>query len=126
VRAAGVLLLLAAFALLVINVYFTALILGRWPRLRQALSRFLTVCRADTSSCAVVARSSYARMIGGVPNVAVGVPWALALVALAVVWMVTGRAIAPWPFLAFAALTVVAAVYLIYALRVVLHQPCPL
>jgi uncharacterized membrane protein len=119
-------LVLAALALLVINVYFTALILGRWPRLRQLLSRFLTACRADTSSCAVVARTSYARMVGGIPNVSVGIPWALAVLALGLVWMVTGRAVVPWPFLVVAGLTVVAAVYLIYALRVVLRQPCPL
>jgi uncharacterized membrane protein len=119
-------LVLAALALLVINVYFMALILGRWPRVRQLLSRFLTACRADTSSCAVVARSSYARMIGGIPNVSLGIPWALAVAALGLAWMVTGRPVVPWPLLLVAGLTVVAAVYLIYALQVVLRQPCPL
>src|SRR5215470_12233457 len=39
---------------LLINLYFTLLILRRWPALRHRLGDLFTSCGADTSSCAVV------------------------------------------------------------------------
>ena len=50
---------------LLINLYFTALILDRWPRLRHRLGGLFTTCGADTSSCAIVVRPPYARLFGG-------------------------------------------------------------
>jgi len=124
--AAGALLALLAAGALLINLYFASLVLGRWPRLRRALGRLFTTCGADTSSCAIVAATPYARLFGGAPNVAAGIPWCLALLALAGYWIASGRLFVPWPYLAVAVATLLVGAYLIYALAVVLEQPCPL
>lgn len=124
--AAGALLAVLSTAALLINVYFASLVLGRWPRVRRALGRLFTTCGADTSTCAIVAATPYARLFGGAPNVAAGVPWCLALLGLAASWIATGRLVVPWPYLAVAVATLLAGAYLIYALVVVLKQPCPL
>ena len=124
--AAGALLALLAAAALLINLYFASLALGRWPALRRALGRLFTACGADTSSCAVVVATPYARLFGGAPNVLVGIPWCLALLGLAAYWMASGRLVVPWPYLAVAAASLAVGAYLIYALVAVLKQPCPL
>jgi uncharacterized membrane protein len=124
--AAGALLAVLSTAALLINAYFASLVLGRWPRLRRSLGRLFTTCGADTSTCAIVAATPYARLFGGAPNVAAGVPWCVALLGLAAYWIATGRLVAPWPYLAVAVATLLAGAYLIYALVVVLKQPCPL
>jgi uncharacterized membrane protein len=124
--AAGALLAVLSAAALLINAYFASLVLGRWPRLRRSLGRLFTTCGADTSTCAIVAATPYARLFGGAPNVAAGVPWCVALLGLAGYWIATGRLVAPWPYLAVAVATLLAGAYLIYALVVVLKQPCPL
>jgi len=124
--AAGVLLALLAAAALLINLYFASLATGRWPALRRALGRLFTACGADTSSCAVVVATPYARLFGGAPNVLAGIPWCLALLGLAAYWMASGRLVVPWPYLAVAAASLAVGAYLIYALVVVLKQPCPL
>ena len=124
--AAGALLALLAAGALLINLYFASLVLGRGPRLRGALGRLFTACGADTSSCAIVAATPYARLFGGAPNVAAGIPWCLALLGLAAYWAASGRLVVPWPYLAVALATLVVGAYLIYALAVVLRQPCPL
>ena len=124
--AAGALLALLAAGALLINLYFASLVLGRGPRLRGALGRLFTACGADTSSCAIVAATPYARLFRGAPNVAAGIPWCLALLGLAAYWAASGRLVVPWPYLAVALATLVVGAYLIYALAVVLRQPCPL
>lgn len=124
--AAGAVLALLASAALLVNLYFAALILGRWPRLRGALGRLFDACGAETSSCAVVAATPYARLLGGAPNVAAGIPWCLALLGLGAYWIAAGRLVVPWPYLVVAAATILVGAYLIYALVVVLKQPCPL
>jgi uncharacterized membrane protein len=124
--AAGALLALLAVAALLVNLYFVSLMLGRWPRVRHALSRLFNACGADTSSCAIVVTTPYARLFGGAPNVAAGIPWSLAVLGLAAFWIATGRMVAPWPYLAVAVATLLVGAYLIYALVVVLKQPCPL
>jgi len=75
--AAGLLLALVVPAML-INVYFTSLILERWARLRGRLAWLFHACGAETSTCAVVVKTPYARIFGGVPNVAIGIVWCLA------------------------------------------------
>src|SRR5262249_7429461 len=111
---------------LVINLYFTSLMLDRWPRFRHRLGVLLTTCGADTSSCAIVVRTPYARLFGGAPNVYVGIVWNLVLLGLALSWMLTGRAAVPWPYLIVAAGSVLVGLYLVRALVVDLRQPCPL
>ena len=111
---------------LVINRYFTSLMLDRWPILRRRLGVLLTTCGADTSSCAIVVRTPYARLFGGAPNVYVGLAWNLALLGLAASWMLTGRVAVPWPYLIVAAGSVLVGLYLVRALVVTLRQPCPL
>jgi len=111
---------------LVINLYFTSLMLDRWPILRRRLGVLLTTCGADTSSCAIVVRTPYARLFGGAPNVYVGLAWNLALLGLAASWMLTGRVAVPWPYLIVAAGSVLVGLYLVRALVVTLRQPCPL
>jgi len=111
---------------LVINLYFTSLMLDRWPILRRRLGVLLTTCGADTSSCAIVVRTPYARLFGGAPNVYVGLAWNLALLGLAASWMLTGRVAVPWPYLIVAAGSVLVGLYLVRALVVSLRQPCPL
>ena len=111
---------------LLINLYFTALILDRWPGLRHRLGTLFRTCGADTSSCAVVVRTPYARLFGGAPNVYVGIAWNVACLGLALAWMTSGRLAAPWPFQLVAAASVLVGVYLVWVLLVDLRQPCPL
>jgi uncharacterized membrane protein len=125
-RLAGVLLLVLLVPAILINVYFTALLLGRWGRLKARLGGLFSTCGADTSSCAIVVRTPYARLFGGAPNVWLGLAWCLALAPLAGYWIVTGTAPVPWPYLVVAAGTVGVGVYLVHALVVRLKQPCPL
>ena|SRR5215510_1418745 len=122
---AGALVALTVPALL-INLYFTSLILGRWPRLRHQLGALFTTCGADTSSCTLVVKTSYARLFGGAPNVYVGIAWNAALLGLAASWIATGRLAVPWPYLLVAIASVLVALYLVWALVVDLRQPCPL
>ena len=111
---------------LFINLYFTSLMLGRWPGFRHRLGVLFTTCGADTSSCAIVVRTPYARLFGGAPNVFVGIVWNMALLGLGLSWMVSGRVAAPWPYLIVAAASVLVGLYLVRALVVDLRQPCPL
>ena len=111
---------------LLINLYFTLLLLDRGPGLRDSLGALFRTCGADTSSCAIVVRTPYARLFGGTPNVHVGIVWNLALIGLAFAWMLTGRATVPWPYLLVAAASVLVGLYLVRALVVDLRQPCPL
>jgi uncharacterized membrane protein len=124
--ALALLLVVLTIPALLINFYFTLLLLGRWPGLRDGLGTVFRTCGADTSSCAIVVRTPYARLFGGAPNVHVGILWNLALLGLAVSWMVTGRATVPWPYLIVAAASVLVGLYLVRALIVDLRQPCPL
>lgn len=124
--AAAALVLALVVPAMLINVYFTSLILERWARLRGRLAWLFHACGADTSNCAVVVKTPYARIFGGVPNVALGIVWCLALAGLALRWLSTGQVFVPWPFLTVALGTLVVAAYLVYALIVVLKQPCPL
>src|SRR5207249_5272836 len=111
---------------LFINLYFTSLMLGRWPGFRHRLGVLFTTCGADTSSCAIVVKTPYARLFGGAPNVYVGIIWNVALLALALWWMVTGGLVVPLPYLLVAVVSVLVGVYLVRALVVDLRQPCPL
>jgi len=111
---------------LLINIYFTLLILRRAPGLRQRLGSMFTACGADTSSCAIVVQTPYARLFGGAPNVYVGIVWNVALLGLAVTWIASGRVSVPWAYLVVAAATVLVGVYLVYVLIAKLRQPCPL
>jgi uncharacterized membrane protein len=111
---------------LLINLYFTSLMLDRWPRFRQCLGVLFTTCGADTSSCAIVVRTPYARLFGGAPNVLVGIAWNLVLLGLALSWMLTGRPLVPWPYLIVGAASVLVGLYLVRALVVELREPCPL
>src|SRR5438093_10557406 len=111
---------------LLINLYFTALMLDRWPRLRHGLGTLLTTCGADTSSCAIVVKTPYARLFGGAPNVHVGIIWNVALLGLALRWLVPGGLVVPWQYLLVPVVTVLVGEYLVRALVVDLRQPCPL
>ena len=111
---------------LLINLYFTALILDRWPGLRHRLGALFRTCGADTSSCAIVVRTPYARLFGGAPNVYVGIAWNVACLGLALAWMTSSRLAVPWPFLLVAAASVLVGLYLVWVLLVDLRQPCPL
>ncbi|PYM26127.1 MAG: hypothetical protein DMD78_05025 [Candidatus Rokuibacteriota bacterium] len=111
---------------LLINLYFTSLILDRWPGLRHRLGILFKTCGADTSSCVIVVRTPYARLFGGAPNVYVGIVWNVACVALALAWVTSGRVAVPWQFLLVAAASVLVGLYLVWALLVDLRQPCPL
>jgi uncharacterized membrane protein len=115
-----------AFPALLINLYFATLILERWPGLRRRLASLFGVCGLETSTCSIVAKTKYARMFGGQPNVLVGVLWCAALFGLAAHWAVSGSTIVPWPYLVVSAASVLVAIYLIHALAVVLKQPGPL
>jgi uncharacterized membrane protein len=123
--AAGGLLALLATAALLVNLYFASIALG-WSGVRSRLGRFFNACGAETSSCVIVFATPYARLFGGAPNVAAGIPWGLSLLGLAAYWIGTGRLVVPWPYLFVAAATLLVGAYLIYALVAVLKQPCPL
>lgn len=111
---------------LLINLYFTSLMSGRWPGVRRRLGVLFTACGADTSSCAIVVRTPYARLFGGAPNVHMGIVWNLALLGLALSWLLIGRVAVPWPYLIVGAASVLVGLYLVRALVVDLRQPCPL
>jgi len=111
---------------LLINLYFTLLILHRWPELRHRLGVLFTTCGADTSSCVIVVQTPYARLFGGAPNVYIGIVWNVALLGLALSWLLTGRVLVPWTYLVVAGASVLVGLYLVRALIVDLRQPCPL
>ncbi len=111
---------------LLINVYFASLVLKCCPGLRSRLSALFNACGADTSSCAIVVETPYARLFAGAPNVVVGVLWVVALFALAGYWLASGTLVVPMGFLVVALGSLVVGGYLIYALVVVLKEPCPL
>jgi uncharacterized membrane protein len=122
----AILLVVLTIPALLINLYFTLLLLGAWPGLRDSLGALFRTCGADTSSCAIVVRTPYARLFGGSPNVHVGIVWNLVLLGLALSWMLAGRVTVPWPYLIVAAASVLVGLYLVRALVVDLRQPCPL
>ena len=124
--ALAIALLVLTIPALLINLYFALLLFGRWPGLRDSLGALFRTCGADTSSCAIVVRTPYARLFGGAPNVHIGIAWNLALLGLALAWMLSGRAMVPWPYLIVAAASVLVGLYLVRALVVDLRQPCPL
>ena len=68
----------------------------------------------------------YARLFAGAPNVVVGVLWVLALFGLAGYWIASGTLVVPLPYLVVALGSLGVGAYLIYALVVVLEEPCPL
>ena len=111
---------------LLINVYFASLVLQCCPGLRRRLSTLFNACGADTSSCAIVIETPYARLFAGAPNVVIGVGWVIALLALAGYWIATGSLVVPLAYLAVALGSLGVGAYLIYALVVVLREPCPL
>jgi uncharacterized membrane protein len=111
---------------LLINLYFASLILDRWPGLRHRLGALFRACGADTSSCAIVVRTPYARLFGGAPNVYVGIVWNVAVLGLALAGLVNGPVAMPWPYLVVAPASVLIGVYLVRVLIVDLRQPCPL
>src|SRR5438477_7545038 len=111
---------------LLINLYFTLLMLGRWPGLRHRLGVLFTSCGADTSSCALVVQTPYARLFGGAPNVFLGIVWNMALLGLGLAWVVRGRVAAPWPYLIVAAASVLVGLYLVPAIGVGLGHAWPL
>ena len=110
---------------LLINVYFASLVLGCCPGLRSRLSRLFNACGAETSSCAIVVETPYARLFAGAPNVLIGVLWVIALFGLAGYWLVSATLVVPLPYLAVALGSLGVGAYLIYALVVVLKEPCP-
>jgi len=123
--AAGVLLACVA-VLTYLNVYFLLASRAGWEAAAKRLGVVASSCRIDTSSCAVVARTPWARVVFGIPNTVFGLAWCAALAWLAITWLRTGTLWVPWWALAAAAATVGAAVLLIWALRVRLQQPCPM
>ena len=125
---AAVAALVAAIAtvLFLIATYFTTLTLGVAPGLSARLGSWLRVCGADGSTCSIVARTSYARLFGGVPNAVFGMAWSLALIGLAGAWLVVGRLFVPLPYALVAGATVLTGFVLVYALLRILHQKCTL
>src|SRR5215831_19413048 len=98
---------------LAINLYFVALLRPagrRWNALVRATAH---ACGIDGGVCAVVVRTPYARIFGGVPNVYVGVLWNLFLLADATVALATGRFHLLTPALVVAAASLLVALYLI-------------
>ena len=122
----AVMLIALSIPTLLINVYFASLVLQCCPELRGRLSVLFNACGADTSSCAIVVETPYARLFAGAPNVVVGVLWVIALFGLAGYWLVSGTLVVPLAYLAVALGSLGVGAYLIYALVVVLKEPCPL
>jgi len=126
VVALAVALIALSIPTLLINIYFASLVLQCCPGLRSRLSALFNACGADTSSCAIVIETPYARLFAGAPNVLVGVLWVIALFGLAGYWLVSGTLVVPLAYLAVALGSLGVGAYLIYALVVVLEEPCPL
>ena len=111
---------------LLINAYFASLVLNCCAGARSRLSALFNACGAETSSCAIVVESPYARLFAGAPNVVVGVLWVIALFGLAGYWVASGTLVVPLPYLVVALGSLGVGAYLIHALVVVLKEPCPL
>jgi uncharacterized membrane protein len=125
-RIAATALLLLASAILLLSAYFATLSLDRLPGLRRRLGGLFGACGIDTSSCAALAHTSQARLLGGVPNSVLGLGWGVALAGLALRWLHTGRLEVPKLFLIVAAASLAVGAYLVFNLLYVLRRPCPL
>jgi uncharacterized membrane protein len=123
---AAVVLVVLCAPLAYLNLYFVLLAREGWEAAAERVGIFVRACGLAGGTCAVVARTRWARLLFGVPNSMFGLVWCGLLVWLAVTWLATGVIAVPWWALAGAGATVIAAVVLIYAQVVRLKQPCPL
>jgi len=123
---AGSVLIMLALPALVVSAYFTTLGSPRLSRLAGRLGRLLGRCGIETGSCATLADTPQARLLAGVPNGALGIAWAVALLGLALGWIVSGRIEVPHPYLLVAAASLLMSAYLLHALLFVLRRRCPL
>jgi len=111
---------------LAINLYFTSLLYRLPAWLTRLPGGTAAACGVDGGSCKRVVQTPYARLFGGQPNVFVGLLWSVLVIALAAIYLQTGTFYLWWPCIAIAAASLLVAVYLVYVLLFVLHDPCPL
>ncbi len=111
---------------LAINLYFTSLLYRLPAWLTRLLGGTAAACGIDGGSCKRVVQTPYARLFGGQPNVLVGLAWCVLVIVLSAIYLQTGTFYLWWPCMAIAVASLLIAVYLVYVLLFVLHDPCPL
>ena len=109
-----------------ISVYFATLMCPLPAWLVRGLGRAAGACGIDGGSCRRVVQTPYARLFGGLPNVLVGIGWALLVIACAVVQLVTGTFPLWWLCATIAWASIAVGIYLSWVLFVKLRDPCPL
>lgn len=122
----GVALIAISLLGLAINLYFAALIYPLPGWVGRGLGGAAAACGVDGGSCKRVVTTPYARIFGGVPNVAVGIPWCLLVIVLSAVYLATGTFHVRLPCLAIAGASVSIGIYLTWVLIARLREPCPL
>jgi uncharacterized membrane protein len=123
---APVALLVLAAVQLAINLYFVGLLYPLPAPLTRLLARAAAVCGVDGGSCRRVFGTKYARIVGGVPTVLLGVPWSVALLVLGAATLATGACPLWLPAFVVSCATVPLGAYLTWVLYRVLRESCPL
>jgi len=111
---------------LAINLYFVSLFYAVPAWFSGALGGAARACGIDGGACKRVVSTPYARLFGGKPNVAAGLPWSVLAIVCAAIYLATGVFPLWWLCLVIALASVVVGVYLTYVLFFVLREPCPL
>ncbi len=111
---------------LAINLYFISLSTRLPAWMKTLLHQSAQMCGVDGGACRVVYETRYARLLGGIPNVAVGMIWNLWVIGCSIVLLVTGLYPLWEVSVAVASASIAAGMFLTWVLMFVLRKPCPL
>lgn len=111
---------------LAINLYFVSLFYAVPAWFSRVVGGAARACGIDGQACKRVVLTPYARLFAGRPNIVLGLPWCVLVIACAAVFLATGTFPLWWPCVLIAFASVVVGIYLTYALFFVLKEPCPL
>lgn len=111
---------------LAINLYFVSLFWAVPPWFARLVGGGARACGIDGGICRRVVATKYGRLFFGQPNVVLGLPWCVLVIACAAAFLVTGAFPLWWPCVLVAGASVAVGFYLTYALLVILKEPCPL
>jgi hypothetical protein len=111
---------------LAINLYFLSLMVRLPPWLDRWLTLAARACGVDDGICRQVAQTRHARLLAGLPNVTLGIPWSLLVAVSGAVYLAEGRFPLWGPIFAAALLAALLSLYLTASLVWLVKKPCRL